>query len=313
MNFVNLIANLVHLGYVEYLPQTLRKPDTQYVDLLRKIMIHGEVVKPIQGGEAKMIVGAQLHYKMENGFPVDTSRDLSGSMFHGTIAESNAFMNGAETLDELISFGMPKVFWERWVTAEKCADFGLSPGHLGSASYGAIWTKFPTRDGRTFNQIDALQEGIVKRPHLRTWKITPWYPPEIFGPFGTRKVVVAPCHGDVHFLANPEKKELTVHHVQRSGDLPVGAVLNIIQYAAFGMMLAKLMDYKFVELVQTFSDVHIYQSQYESVQELLSRPVKPFPIVTLESTATRLQEYRTHDFKLLEYEAGPKMRIPTPT
>ncbi len=303
----------MNLGYVEYLPLEQREPDRQYVNLLRDIMDGGRTIKPIQGGEARMVVGAQFHYPMSNGFPVDTLRDLSGNMFHGTIAEVTGFLNGAETLEELTSFGMPKVFWERWVTAEKCADFGLKPGHLGEASYGAIWTKFPTRDGGTFNQIDALQEGIRSRPHLRTWKIIPWYPPEIFGPSGTRRVVVAPCHGDIHVIADPLSKELIIHHSQRSGDLPVGAVLNIIQYAGFGMMLAKLMGYKFVELVQTFSDVHIYECQYTYVEELLSRAVRPFPMVTLESDAVRMQEYRTKDFSLLEYVSGEKMRIPTPT
>lgn len=303
----------MNLSYVTYLPLDKRTIDRQYPNLLQQIMDHGQVVKPIQGGEAKMVVGAQFHYKMENGAPVDTLRDLSGNMFYGTLAEEIGFLNGAETLEELQAFGMPKIFWERWVSKEKCAIFGLKEGHLGPASYGGIWTKMPTRDGGTFNQIRALEEGIRERPYLRTWHITPWYPPEIFGPHGTRKVVVAPCHGDLHILANPETKEITVHHYQRSGDLPVGAVLNIIQYTAFGLMLAKLIGYKFVELVQTFSDVHIYDCQYATVEDMLTNEVShPFPSIVLTSDATRMEDYRTHDFQLLDYTAGKKRKIPTP-
>lgn len=302
------------LDYVDYYSREKRVPDRQFPDLLTHIMDHGKVVRPIQGGEAKMTIGAQFHYLMANGFPVDTLRDLSGSMFHGTLAEEIGFLNGAVTLEELKAFGMPTVFWKRWVTAEKCADFGLDVGNLGPASYGGIWTKMPTRDGKTFNQIRALEEGIKERPHLRTWRITPWYPPEVFGPLGTRKVVVAPCHGDIHVLTDPITKELTIHHYQRSGDLVVGAVLNIIQYAAFGLMLAKLIGYKFVELVQTFSDVHIYDCQYEIVEDMLVNEVShPFPVVVLTSEATRMENYRSSDFELLEYASGKKRIIPTPT
>ena len=304
---------MIDLGYISYLPPTMRKIDTQYRDLLQLIMDKGDIVKPIQGGEAKMIAGAQHHYRAENGFIMETMRNLSGTL-EGALAEHIGFLNGAETLDELVAFGMPKVWWDRWVTAEKCADFGLPPGHLGSASYGPSWTKFPTRNGGTFNQVDALQDGIKSRPHLRTWRMTPWYPPEIIGPFGTRKVVVAPCHGEIHVIANPITKELTVHHIQRSGDLPVGVQFNRQQYFAFGMMLAKVMGYKFVELVYTFSDVHIYDVQYPFVEELLSREPRIYPTVTMRSDAKRLQDFRPKDFILgNDYNPHSKMNIPTPT
>lgn len=304
---------MIDLGYISYLPPEKRKVDTQFRDLIEETYRNGRVVKPIQGGEAKMIPGAQHHYRAENGFVMETMRDLSGTL-KGTLAEHIGFLNGAETLDELIAFGMPKVWWDRWLTSEKCAIFGLPPGHLGSASYGPVWTKVPTRDGGTFNQIDALQEGIKLRPHLRTWRISPWYAPEVIGPFGTRRVVVAPCHGEIHVLADPITKELFVHHWQRSGDLPVGVKFNRMQYFAFGMMLAKIMGYKFVELIYTFSDAHIYDIQYPFVEELLSREPRIYPTVTLEANHERLQDFRPKDFVLgSDYNPHPKMNIPTPT
>jgi thymidylate synthase len=301
------------LGYISYLPPGKRKPDTQFRDLIEEVYRSKKVVHPIQGGEAKMIPGAQHHYPAENGFVMETMRDLSGA-FKGALAEHIGFLNGAATLDELVAFGMPKAWWERWVTPEKCADFSLPAGNLGSASYGPIWTKYPTRDGGTFNQIDALQDGIKDRPHLRTWRVTPWYPPEVIGPYGTRRVVVAPCHGEIHALADPETKELFIHHWQRSGDLLVGVKFNRMQYFAFGMMLAKLMGYRFVELIYTFSDAHIYECQYPYVEELLTREARIYPTVTIEANRERLQDFRPEDFVLgNDYNPHPKMNIPTPT
>jgi thymidylate synthase len=304
---------MIDLGYVRYKPVSQRTPNTQYIDLMRRIRNEGRWVKPIQGDPARMIFGAQIEYDMEEGFPLDTHRDLSGSMFEGAINEHAGFLNGAETLDELKSYGMPEVFWKRWVTEEKCAMWGLSPGHLGTASYGAAWAKMPTRDGNVFNQIDALVDGIRRKPFLRTWQITTWYPPEIIGPEGTRKVVVAPCHGDVHVIIDPETGELMVHHKQRSCDIAVGGVLNTVQYAAFGLALAKLTGYRFSRYVHTFSDVHIYRMQFEKIDELLSRPTMPFPTVAIDAVHERLQDLRGKHFTLSDYQAGEKMIIPTPT
>ncbi len=298
---------------VRYLSLPERTPDYQYSELLEYILCEGRIVRPIQGGEARMIVGAQCHYNMSNGFPVINLRDLSGPMFYGALGEHIAFLNGAQTLDELVAFGCNKKWWDRWVTAEKCAMFGLHEGDLGSASYGAVWTRFPTRDGKTFNQVVALVEQIKRAPHLRTHRIVNWFPPETIGPVGTRRVVVAPCHGDIYVTADPATKELIIHHVQRSGDLPVGCMFNIIQYAGFGMMLAQILGYTFVELVQTFNDVHIYDVQYEKVEELISRKPFPFPQVHLDDTVTNLFDFRPSHFTMSEYQSHPKMLIPTPT
>lgn len=295
-----------------YLPPEKRVVDTQYHDLLHYIYEKGRVVHPIHGGESRMVTGEQMRFNMANGFPVITERDISGSLFRGALAEHIAFLHGAHTLDELRSYGVPDRWWGPWVTKKKCADFGLHEGELGSASYGEVWTRFPARDGGAFNQITAIVNQIRRAPHLRTHHITNFYPPEIIGPPGTRRVVVAPCHGDIYVNVFPEEKELVIQHVQRSGDLPVGVAFNFIQYAAFGMMLAKILGYTFVELVYNFIDVHIYEIQYPKVEEILARNPLPFPTVILNRDTDDLMTFRHEDFVLKDYKAHPKMFIPTP-
>lgn len=302
----------MNVEVVRYLTLEKRVADTQYRDLLRHIYEKGRVVHPIHGGEARMLTGAQMRFSMENGFPVITERDLSGKLFYGALTEHIAFLHGASTLEELRRWGVPDKWWGPWVTKEKCAHFGLHEGDLGSASYGEVWTKFPKRDGGTFNQITAVIDQIRRAPHLRTHHITNFYPPEVIGPLGTRRVVVAPCHGDIYVNMFPKERELVIQHVQRSADLPVGAAFNFIQYSAFGMMLAKILGYTFVELVYTFNDVHIYETQYSHVEELLSRKPYPFPTVTLTKDTDDIMAFRPEDFILTDYIAHPKMSIPTP-
>lgn len=294
-----------------YKPFAKRTPDTQYQDLLRKIMEEGVEVNPIQGEKAKMIAGAQLHYKLENGFPLITERDLSGPLMTGAIAEHVAFLNGARTQKELEEWGCK--WWDRWLTKEQCAKFGLPEGDMGDGSYGAAWTNFPTSEGQPFDQITEVMRQLKERPYLRTHIISPWIPQYTVQHSDlTRKVVVAPCHGLIHILASPETKELTIHHFQRSGDIPVGVPFNMIQYGVFGLMAAASIGYTLKEIVYTFSDAHIYESQYEYVNELISRDPKKLPTVSLLKQHEDIKKYRPDDFEISDYDAHPKMRIPTP-
>lgn len=292
-------------------PLSERTPDPQYLNLLKKIFEEGVEVRPIHGEKARMLVGQQLRYKLENGFPVITERDLSGPFLKGALAEHIAFLHGARTQAELEKFGC--TWWKKWVTKEKCDIFGLPEGDLGDGSYGAAWTNFPTKEGEPFNQIKHVIQQIKERPYLRTHFISPWIPQYTIQHEGlTRKVVVAPCHGWIHVLAFPETKEITVHHFQRSADFPVGVPFNIVQYAAFGLMVAHEIGYTLKEVVYTFSDVHIYESQYEKVKELLTREPRRLPTLTLDASVESIFDVRPEHFILTDYEPHPKMLIPTP-
>lgn len=292
----------------------------QYRALLRRILDEGTDIEPIHGklagnraGEkARMLVGHQLRFSMDNGFPLLTERDLSKS-FRGALGEHIGFLNGARTLEALKSYGMPAVFWDRWVTKEKCDIFGLPEGDLGDGSYGAAWGAFPTELGKPFNQIKEVVQQIIERPYLRTHFISPWVPQHVIQHTALkRRTVVAPCHGWIHVLTFPETKELTVHHFQRSADVPVGVAFNFVHYAAFGMMVAQLLGYRMKELVHTLSDAHIYHNQFEAVEELLARDPKPFPTVTLDPSVKDMFEFRPTHFTLSDYDPHPRMVIPTP-
>lgn len=301
----------IEIAPANYKPVSERTPDSQYQDLLRHIMDNGEESGVIQGEKAKRIVGAQLHYPLENGFPAITERDLSGNMMKGAIAEHVAFLNGARTQEELEEFGC--TWWNRWLTKEHCAIFDLPEGDMGDGSYGAAWTNFPTSEGKPYDQIENVIRQLKEKPFLRTHLISPWIPQYTIGHEGkSRDVVVAPCHGWVHMLANPETKELSVHHFQRSGDIPVGVPFNMIQYGTFGLMAAQAIKYSLKEVVFTFSDAHIYESQYEHVEELLSRDARKLGTVTMSRTCDNIKDYRPDDFTLTDYDPHPKMLIPTP-
>lgn len=297
---------------VAYRPYHDRVPDSQYRQLLHRIKQKGEDVMPQQGEGSRMVLAHQWHFPLANGFPIITERDLVSpqpkggrSIFEMAIAELRAFLHGARTQEELTAHGCP--WWKRWLTAEKCAKRGLAPGDNGPGSYGAAWRAFPTSEGEPFDQITHIIEQLNQEPHLRTHFVSPWIPQYIGrgkkadGTVKIQKVVVAPCHGWLHIITNPERGTLSLHHFQRSGDMPVGVAGNIIQYAALTLMLAQVTGYRAKELAYTISDAHVYDRQWWDVDDLLVTRPQRFPTVTLDPNIKDLFEFRPEHFTVTDY------------
>ncbi len=286
-----------------YKPFKARVPDLGYTGLLQTILHKGHKMQtPFHGQSALRLLGVRLEFDMREGFPLTTLRSVKGS-FKQALGEIIAFMNGAHTQEELKYYGC--TWWDRWVTEERCKRFDLPTGELGRGSYG------PVLQPQIIPLLDQMREYPTSRTHvLTTWDpqfaIPRWRKP--------REVVVAPCHGTVvHFNLDPETKELELVHVQRSGDVPVGVVFNIVHYAAMGMMFAQVLGYTMGRLVHIILDAHIYEEQIPYVEKLLERAPNAFPTVTLDPKIEHIFDFRAEHFALTDYDPHPALNIPTPT
>ena len=313
-----------HIDHIPYKPVADRVVDTQYEDLLRtilekgkkKVTIHSKLAENKDSGNSYCLElsGMMLKYDLTNGVPVLPIRDL-GKSYKAAIGEIVAFINGAQTLEELKKFGCPEIFWDRWVTKEKCEIFGLPEHDLGDGSYGAVLARMPFPGG-TFNQIQAMIKQMQHAPYLRTHAISTWYGPYALGDIeqgSPRKVVVAPCHGDwVQF--NVFEKEMHMIHLQRSADAPVGLVLNLTEWIAFGMMVAHMTGLTFTEYTHYLPNPQIYDIQVDAVKELLSREPRKLPSLYLRPNRQidSIFDFRKEDFVLEDYNPHDKMTIPTP-
>lgn len=295
-------------------PIEQRIPDTQYKDLLKKILDQGIRTNTQQEVDAITLMGpGSMHFKLENGFPMITERNMNpkvGEMLKVTIwqqaiAEILAFINGARTLKQLEEFGCS--WWAPWGTEAKCRKRGLEAGDLGPGSYGAAFHDFPTSEGNTYNQFKNIVEQIKELPHLRTHFITPWIPQyTIRGKGKQQKVVVAPCHGWIHLRILDNK--LTLHMIQRSGDVPVGVPANMIQYAALLMAIGEATDIEAYEYIHTISDAHIYVDQVPAVEEMFKREPRVFPTMNINKDKKDLFQFRKEDFTLSDYNPHPGIR-----
>lgn len=324
---------------ISYKPADQRTPDTQYRDLLEAILTRGKNKKPIHAtlrenagkphSFARELTGRAccLEFDLANGFPIFTERDTA-KLVKGSIGEIAAFLNGARTLDELVSYGCPKQFWDRWVTEDKCKIFGLQTGDLGDGSYGPALRAFPTNEifgldrdigTRTFDQLAALNETMRVAPMARTHMMMTWIPQLALGSKEQgfdRKVVVAPCHGTVfHVHIFPELKEMEVTCVQRSADVPVGLTFNVSQWCSLGLILSMIHGLKFTKYTHFVSSAQIYDLQFDAVEELLSRESRILPTVTLnpENPYKDPWDLRKDHFVIGDdYNPHPHMAIDTP-
>ena len=295
-------------------PVSERTADSQYKELLRKILTRGERVLSQQGVDAiTLMVPGEMRFALDNGFPMIVERNMNPAIserlpvtiWQQAIAEIIAFVNGARTLRELEEFGC--YWWQDWATPEKCAKRGLEPGDLGPGSYGAAFHYFPTAGGTSFNQFKEIIEQIREMPHLRTHFISPWIPQyTIRGTGKQQKVVVVPCHGWIHIRILNGK--LTLVMVQRSGDVPVGVPSNMIQYGALTMMLAQVTGTIPYEYIHIILDAHIYVDQVPAVETMLARTSRTLPTMTLDPTVSDFFAFRREHFALSDYYPYPGIK-----
>lgn len=266
--------------------------DTQYRDRLNYILEHGErKEKTIQGvPQIVCLHTPAMVFDLKNGIPLITERDLF--FWQAPVGELCAFINGARTQAELEKFGCR--IWKRWVTKEKCAIFGLEEGDLGPGSYGPGFGL----------QWPKIVEQIMKAPHLATHEISPWQAQYITT--GERKVVVAPCHGWVHFEVINGRLHMIMR--QRSADFPVGVPSNMIQYATMLLAVARITGYEPGCFIHQFCNAHVYANQIEWVQEMMSREPRRLPTMTLvEPFPTNICDVRKEHFVLSDYYPHPRM------
>ncbi len=91
--------------------------------------------------------------------------------------------------------------------------------------------------------------------------------------------------------------------------MPVGAVGNMIGYAAIALAIARELGVEPYRYVHFFMDPHIYKNQVDpSVKTLLGRDPRPFPTVHIKSNAPKdFFALRGEDFVLTDYDAHPPM------
>lgn len=260
-------------------------PETQYLDLIRRILDEGVQREDRTGTGTLAVFGHQMRFNLAKGFPLLTTKKLH---YRSIAIELLWFLRGDTNVkwlqDNKVSI------WDEW--ADENGDLG--------PVYGKQWRDWVSADGRHIDQIAELVRLIKKDPTSRRQVVSAWN----VGDLASMKL--APCHCLFQTAVMGGKLHLQLY--QRSCDVFLGVPFNIASYALLQMLLAHQCDLEPGDFVWTGGDVHIYSNHLEQVKTQITRTPYPFPHLRILRKPDSIDGYRFEDFELLNYEAHPHIK-----
>ena len=263
-----------------------RLPDTQYEDLLRRVMAEGDPKSDRTGTGTRSVFAQQLRFDLEQGFPLITTKRVH---FRSVAYELLWFLRGDSNVGWLREHGV--TIWDEWADAD---------GDLGPV-YGVQWRSWPTPGGGHVDQISDVLRTLTTDPSSRRMVVSAWNVGEI------PQMALPPCHALFQFYVADGR--LSCHLYQRSADLFLGVPFNIASYALLTHMFAQQAGLRVGEFVWTGGDCHIYDNHVDQVRKQLSREVYSFPELRLRK-ADSLFDYEFEDFEVVDYRHHPTLKAP---
>ena len=271
-----------------------------YHDLLADVLENGVEKGDRTGTGTLSVFGRQFRHNLEDGFPLLTTKKLH---FKSIINEMIWFLNGDTNTKWLKENGVK--IWDEWATED---------GDLGPV-YGKQWTAWPTKDGKTINQIDYVVNTLKTNPNSRRilfhgWNVE-YLPDESVSPQENArngKMALPPCHLLYQFYVANNK--LSTHLYIRSSDLLLGNPYNLSGASFLTHMLAQQCDMGVGEIVVTMGDAHIYLNHIEQVKLQLTRDPRPLPKLVFKRKPESIYDYKFEDFEVVGYDPHP--HIPAP-
>ena len=270
-----------------------------YLTALEYCFENGDFVKS-RAGNVKKAFGYQMRFNLEDGFPAVTTKKLA---WKAVVSELLWFLEGSnderrlaeiQYEDTKANLEDKKTIWTQNANADYWKNKSKFKGDVGRI-YGVQWRNFNGVD-----QIVNLIEGLKKNPHSRRHILTAWNPAEL------DEMSLPPCHAFSQFYVS--NKKLSCQLYQRSCDMFLGVPFNIASYSLLIHILAKECGYQVGEFILSLGDFHIYEEHFNQVKIQLTREPKTNPNLQFEQK--KINEYKTSDFELINYEHHPKILAP---
>jgi thymidylate synthase len=232
----------------------------KYQDLVHSTLENG-TYKPNRTG-VDTISTFSYHYKidLEGGFPLLTTKDMSGFRWNSLIHEILWYLSGEEHIKNLRE---ETKIWDAWADEE---------GQLDTA-YGRFWRRYPIPEEHDqlpgeswahedfvtvegfFDQIEYALHQLENNPHSRRIVINAWHPAN------AAVSTLPPCH--YTWVLNVQDGRLNTHLTQRSGDIALGIPFNIAAYGILTQAIAQQVGLEVGEFGHSIVDAHVYCGEGE--------------------------------------------------
>ena len=257
----------------------------QYLELLQRVLDEGVVKTDRTGTGTTSVFGHQMRFKMEDGFPLLTTKKLH---LKSIIYELLWFLKGDTNAKYLQDNGVR--IWNEW------ADPDGNLGHI----YGYHWRSWPDYNGGHIDQISEVVNTIKNNPDSRRIIVSSWNVADL------GNMNLPPCHCFFQFYVADGKLSLQLY--QRSADIFLGVPFNIASYALLLKMMAQVTGLKEGDFVHTLGDAHIYNNHMEQVQLQLTREPRALPQMKINPDVKDIFDFKFEDFELTDYDPHPHIK-----
>jgi thymidylate synthase len=261
--------------------------DTQFEDLLRKVLAEGTQKLDRTGVGTLSLFGPQLTYDLQKGFPLITSKFVG---FKSVAKELEWLLSGESSIKWLQDNGV--TIWNAW--ADENDDLG--------PIYGVQWRRWATIDGGEIDQIANAINLIKTNPDSRRIIVSAWNVEDL------PRMKLEPCHALFQFYVADGKLSCMLY--QRSADMFLGVPYNIASYSLLTHVIAALCDLEVGMFIWTGGDTHIYNNHLDQVNKQLAQPVFPFPLLDIVNMPADIDSFTWSDVKVEDYVHGPKISAP---
>ena len=267
----------------------MTKADTIFKEYIRKIMEEGvwsEQARPKykdgRTANSKYITGAFMEFDLSKGeFPITTLRPIA---IKSAIKEMLwIYQDQSHSLD-LLEDKYNVHYWNDWEVGDSRT--------IGQR-YGAVVKKHDITN-KILKQLEANPWN--RRNIISLWDYDAFEETEGLLPCAFQTMFdVRRVDGEIYLDAT-----LT----QRSNDMLVAHHINAMQYVALQMMIAKHFGWKVGKFFYFINNLHIYDNQFEQVEELLRRePSDCQPHLVLNvPDGTNFFDIKPEDFELVDYD-----------
>jgi thymidylate synthase len=286
----------------------MRHPEYQYLDLIERVLEHGDERVDRTGVGTRSIFGAMVRFDLSGGqVPILTTKRV---YWKTAVKEMLWFLTGGTNIQALLRDNVR--IWTDWPLATYRREtgeqidqetferriveddaFAARWGELGPV-YGKQWRRWLGSDGQEHDQIATLVETLQTNPASRRMLFHAWNVGELSG------MALPPCHMVYQYHVTSDGR-LNCLMFQRSVDLLLGAAFNYVGATALQLMLAQQAGLRPGELVWVAGDAHLYLNHLDQAREQVTRTPRPFPTMRLARRADSIDGYRIEDFVVDDY------------